>query len=147
MKKQIQLDIKELLFNLWEEIEASTDIRMAVNTIQGHYISATLDCRYVPNVLLSFFHPLDVDLFVVGVREKTLVLEYGVVTPSLLHDRLVSDHIKNNTTHRELEILTEEKRVLMHLDGFKKMKKLLSVAQPVDVKLDNDTMMLNMILT
>ena len=123
MKKQIQLDIKELLFNLWEEIEASTDIRMAVNTIQ------------------------DVDLFVVGVREKTLVLEYGVVTPSLLHDRLVSDHIKNNTTHRELEILTEEKRVLMHLDGFKKMKKLLSVAQPVDVKLDNDTMMLNMILT
>lgn len=150
MEIKLKID-EELLFNLWKEIEDSTNIRLVINSIKGWNISVTLDCRYVPNannILLRLSSPLDVDLYVVGVRENTIILKY-VMTPFLLllHGRFVVDHIKNNTTHRELEILTEEKRVLVHLDGFKKMKKLLSAAQPIDVALDNDTMTLNMILT
>lgn len=148
MEIKLKID-EELLFNLWKEIEDSTNIRLVINSIKGWNISVTLDCRYVPNannILLRLSPPLDVDLYVVGVRENTIILKY-VVNSLLLHGRFVVDHIKNNTTHRELEILTEEKRVLVHLDGFRKMKKLLSAAQPIDVALDNDTMTLNMILT
>lgn len=98
------------------------------------------------NILFCFSPPLDVDLYLVGVRENTMILKY-VVNPLLLHERFVVDHIKNNTTHRELEILTEEKRVLVHLDGFRKMKKLLNVVLPRGLIFNNGDVELDMILT
>lgn len=104
----------------------------------------TLHITYKMNV---FVPAINVDLLVDSVSKETLALSYDC--SSIVNGLLkgVVGFIEQKIPKRQVEILSDEKRVLIHLDAFEELTKVLTVVEPTAVTFNNDAIVLGMTLT
>lgn len=106
--------------------------------------SKTLHITYKKNL---FVPAINVDLHVDSVSKETLTLSYecSSIVNGLLKG--VIGFIEQKIPRCQVEILPNERRVLIHLDAFEELNKVLVVVEPTDITFNDDVVVLDMTLT
>lgn len=106
--------------------------------------SKTLRITYKMNM---FVPAVSVDLHVDSVYNKTVVLDYRCsdIVNGLLKG--VIGFVEQKIPKYQVEILTDTRKIKIHLDAFEELDKVLAVVEPTDITFNNDAVVLNMILT
>lgn len=104
----------------------------------------TLRITYKMNM---FVPSINVDLHMDSVSKETFAISYecSSIVNGLLKG--VIGFIEQKIPKSQVEILPDEKRMLIHLDAFKELNKVLAVVEPTDITFNNDAVVLNMTLT
>ena len=94
-----------------------------------------------------FVPTINVNLRVDSVSEETIALSYecSSIVNGLLSGAI--GFIEQKIPKHQLEILPDAKRILVHLDAFKELEKVLAVVEPTDITFNNNAVVLNMALT
>ena len=94
-----------------------------------------------------FVPTINVNLRVDSVSEETIALSYDCssIVNGLLSGAI--GFIEQKIPKHQVEILPDAKRILVHLDAFKELEKVLAVVEPTDIFFNNDAVVLDMALT
>ena len=132
----VQLTYNEIL----RYVKSKFHVALTVEVVDNK----TLHITYKMNV---FVPAINVDLLVDSVSKETLALSYDC--SSIVNGLLkgVVGFIEQKIPKRQVEILSDEKRVLIHLDAFEELTKVLTVVEPTAVTFNNDAVVLGMTLT
>lgn len=132
----VQLTYNEIL----RYVKSKFHVALTVEVVDNK----TLHITYKMNV---FVPAINVDLLVDSVSKETLALSYDC--SSIVNGLLkgVVGFIEQKIPKRQVEILSDEKRVLIHLDAFEELTKVLTVVEPTAVTFNNDAIVLGMTLT
>lgn len=132
----IQLTFKEVLGYLEEKFHVKPTIETVDNkTIRISYKMG----MFVPTI--------NVNLRVDNVYEETIALSYDCssIVNGLLSGTI--GFIEQKIPKHQIEILPDAKRILVHLDAFKELEKVLALVEPTDIFFNNDAVVLDMALT
>lgn len=131
----IQLTYDEIL----GYVEEKFHVRLTIGVVDNKTLHVMYKIsRFVPTI--------SVDIHVDTVSKDLIKLSYdcsGIVN-GLLGG--VVGFIDEKIPKHQVEVFTNEKQVLVHLDGFEELDKVFAVVEPTDITFDNDAVMLNMAL-
>ncbi len=119
---------------------------------QKYHVEPTIDFVDASTLRLAykmnFFVPtISMYLHFVSVINNTIKLNYDSADfASILSLRLFIIYIKNNTNHSQIDIIEENKQVLIHLDAFTGLRQTLAVVKPVHITFNKDSVVIDMAL-
>lgn len=129
----IQLSYNEILGYVVNKFH----IRPTVDVVD----SKTLRITYKMNMFLP---TISVDVHIDSVSEELIVLSYDC--SSIINGLLsgVVGFIQERIPREQIELSTDNKKVLVHLDKVEQLKKVFDVVVPTDITFYSDSIVLNM---
>lgn len=131
----IQLSFNEML----DYVEEKFHVRPTIDVVDNKTLRIMYKVsRFVPTV--------SVNIHVDSVSKELISLTYDC--SSIVNGLLsgVVGFIEEKIPKQQVEVFTNERQVLVHLDGFEELDKVFIVVEPTDITIDNDAVMLNMAL-
>ena len=131
----IQLDYDEILIYVKKKFNIGPTIKMVDNK--------TLRIIYKIGI---FVPTINVDLHVDAISKDTLTLSYSCsdIANGLLKG--VIGLVGEKNPKHQVEISTEKKQVLVHLNAFKELDQVFMIVEPTDIVFSKDAIILNMVL-
>lgn len=130
----------ELTYN---EIQNYVKSKLHVEPIVESVDSKTLRITYKMNM---FVPAVSVDLHVDSISNGTVVLSYRCsdIVNGLLKG--IIGFVEDKIPSHQVGIFTDTKRVLVHLDAFEKLDKVLAVVEPTDISFNDKSAELKLLL-
>lgn len=133
------------------------NVQLTYNEILGYveekfHVRPTVEVLDTKTIRISYkmglFVPaINVDLHVDSVSNEIVVLSYKCsdIVNGLLKG--VIGFMEQKIPKHKVEILTDTRRIKIHLDAFEELDKVLAVVEPTDITFNNDAVVLDMTLT
>lgn len=132
---KIQLTYDEIL----GYVEDKFHVRPTVEVVDDQALRVSYKIsRFVPTI--------SVDIHIDSVSKELIKLSYDCssVINGLLSGAI--GFIEQKVPRHQIQILTDEKRVLVHFDAFKELDKLFAVIEPTDISFNDESVELELLL-
>lgn len=130
---KIQLTYDEIL----GYVEDKFHVRPTVEVVDDHTLSVSYKIsRFLPTI--------NVDIHVDSVSKNLIALSYDCsnIVNGLLNG--VIGFVGEKIPRHQVEVISNDKQVLVHLDAFEQLEKVFAVVEPTDITFYSDSIVLNM---